>query len=206
MTQPAKFTFATEFASGETGRLKKLEQEIAHLKAQIPQAEARAYAAGKKDAGAELATTLDKALTALSTLDTERTELKKEAIELALITARTLAGKLIDQEPQSAIEGIAAECIDNLRNCPHIVFRVHPETVESVEATLKTLVHERGIEGRLIVLGDPERKLGDCKIEWAEGGVEHRRADVEQKIEEAVKRYISQNLSQDSATLEDAHG
>ena len=194
MSQPAKFTFGQEFSSGEGGRVRELEREIARLQSLLPQAEARAFETGKSNAGSDLARMLDSAFNALGTLEAQRQALEQEAIELAVLTARTLAGKMIDREPSKAITELAASCVDNLRKCPHIVFRVHPDNVESVEANLKKLAHERGLEGRLIVLGDPEKAQGDCKIEWAEGGYEHRRAEVEQKIADTVNRYLDEKL------------
>ena len=194
MTSPAKFTFANEFTTGD--RQKELEREIARLQSLLPAAEAKAFESGKTNAGADLAKTLDRALGVLNALETERAKMLKEAVELAVLTARTLAGRLVAQEPSKAITELAASCVDNLRKCPHIVFRVHPDNVESVEHNLKKLAHERGLEGRLIVLGDPEKVQGDCKIEWAEGGFEHRRADVEQKINDAVERYLNDKQSQ----------
>jgi flagellar assembly protein FliH len=203
-TQPAKFTFTNEFASGD--RHKELEREIAHLQSQLPAAEARGFEGGKTIGGGELARMLERTLGVLNALEIERTALQKDAIELALLTARTLTGKLIDHEPSLAITELAASCVDNLRKCPHIVFRVHPDNVESVEANLKNLAHERGLEGRLIVLGDPEKAQGDCKIEWAEGGFEHRRAEIEQKIADAVNRYMSDRLNQNFNTMEGKNG
>jgi flagellar assembly protein FliH len=201
-TLPAKFTFTNEFTVGDSGRAKELEREIARLQAQLPQAEARGFASG----GGELAKTLDKALTVLTALEAERNALKKEAVELAVLTARTLAGRLVEHEPARAVSELAGSCIESLRKCPHIVFRVHPDSVESVEANLKKLAHERGLEGRLIVLGDPEKAQGDCKIEWAEGGYEHRRAEVEAKIADAVNNYLNEKLNPNLVITEDAHG
>jgi flagellar assembly protein FliH len=205
MSQPAKFTFANEFATG--GKQKELEREIARLQALLPQAEARAIDQGKKQAGSELAHALDHALNGLKALEIERERLKQEAVELAVLSARTLAGHVLEQMPHEAIRTLAAGCIDNLRKCPHIVFRVHPGHVANVEQTLKTLAHERGIEGKLIVIGDPEKAASDCKIEWAEGGYEHRRAAVEQKINEAVQSFLAENLNHTNPVkAENTHG
>lgn len=203
-TQPAKFTFTNEFASGD--RHKELEREIARLQLLLPQAEARGMESGRNSGGAELARALDKALNVLTALETERNALQKEAVELAVLTARTLAGRLVEHEPARAVSEFAEACIESLRKCPHIVFRVHPDSVESVEANLKKLAHERGLEGRLIVLGDPEKSQGDCKIEWAEGGYEHCRAEVEQKINDAVSNYLNEKLNRNLVTTEDSHG
>ncbi len=211
MTQPAKFTFANEFSTSEhADKLKELQAELANLEAQLPQAEARGFSAGQNDASGRLAEAmarLSQAVTlVLNTFEEERLSLKRDAVELAILTARTIAGHVLDEEPVEAIHALAASCIDNLRKCPHIVFRVHPDIVEGVEASLKKLAHESGLEGRLIVMGDPEKPKGDCKIEWAEGGFEHRRQEIEARIEETVKSYMVEKLGSNPGTTEDNNG
>jgi flagellar assembly protein FliH len=42
-----------------------------------------------------------------------------------------------------------------------------------------------------VILAEPEIETGDCKIEWADGGVVLERAAIEAKINELVGRYIA---------------
>lgn len=204
---PAKFTFAKEFTSEAMTR----ESEIARLKAQLPQAELKGYEAGKNDASAialsRLAIAIEeianKAGTLLATLDKDRAALEGEAIELALTAAKSLARQLIEREPADAVHQLAVSCIESLRKSPHIVFRVNAELVGPVEEQLKKLAFERGLESRLIVLGEPETAAGDCKIEWAEGAFQCQAGEIEKKIDDAVARYIANKLSLNPATTEE---
>ncbi len=45
----------------------------------------------------------------------------------------------------------------------------------------------RGFEGRLVILAEPEIALGDCRVEWADGGVIRDRAAIEAAIDDAVE-------------------
>ncbi|MGA7481275.1 MAG: flagellar assembly protein FliH, partial [Bradyrhizobium sp.] len=45
--------------------------------------------------------------------------------------------------------------------------------------------------GRLVILAEPNIQSGDCRIEWADGGVVRERATIEAKINELVGRYIA---------------
>lgn len=202
MTQPAKFIFKNEFHSDGGDQLQRLENEIASLRQALPEAETKGYQTGKNEAEALLATAVNSlahsAETLLRKLDSERAELEKEAVALALLTARSLAGSLLDAEPAAAVRELAVNCLESLRKSPHIVFRVHPDIVESVEQHLKKMQHERGLEGRLIVLGDPDRQTGDCKIEWADGGFEKRQADITHKIEQAVSSFLTKKYALNS--------
>jgi flagellar assembly protein FliH len=42
-----------------------------------------------------------------------------------------------------------------------------------------------------VVIGETDIAAGDCRIEWADGGVNRDRAATETAITEAVDRYIA---------------
>jgi flagellar assembly protein FliH len=42
-----------------------------------------------------------------------------------------------------------------------------------------------------VVLAEPDIAPGDCRIEWADGGVNRNRASAEAAISEAVNRYVA---------------
>jgi flagellar assembly protein FliH len=42
-----------------------------------------------------------------------------------------------------------------------------------------------------VILAEPDIDTGDCKIEWADGGVVLERAAIEAKINELVGRYMA---------------
>ena len=67
------------------------------------------------------------------------------------------------------------------------MIRFHAGTAEYRNRFVRT----RGFEGRLVVLAEPEIAPGDCKIEWADGGVVLERAAIEVKISELVGRYLA---------------
>jgi flagellar assembly protein FliH len=66
------------------------------------------------------------------------------------------------------------------------VVRVHDSLVEEAEALVKRLARERGYEGRLVVLGDPDMAAGDARIEWADGGIVRERARIEAAVLDAL--------------------
>jgi flagellar assembly protein FliH len=69
--------------------------------------------------------------------------------------------------------------------------RVAEELVEPAGARLKALADERGFTGRLVLLPAPELAPDDARIEWADGGVERNRSEIERRIAEAVERYLA---------------
>ena len=117
--------------------------------------------------------------------------LEAEAVEVAVAVARKLAPALIAHEPLAEIEALAAECFNQLTAAPHVVVRVSDVTYQTARERLVEIARSRGFEGRLVILAEPEIAAGDCRIEWADGGVVRNRAAAEAAITDAVKRYVT---------------
>ena len=56
---------------------------------------------------------------------------------------------------------------------------------------LDDIARNRGFDGRLVVMGESDIAPGDCRIEWADGGLVRERAAIEAAIAEAVDRYVA---------------
>ena len=54
---------------------------------------------------------------------------------------------------------------------------------------------------RLVILAEPEIVTGDCRIEWADGGVVLERATIEAKIDELVGRYMASRTGAASTAM-----
>ena len=116
--------------------------------------------------------------------------LTTEAVELAAAIARKLAPELIAREPFAEIAALAADCFKQLASAPHVVVRVNDALHETAKTRLDEIARTRGFEGRLMVLADPEIAVGDCRIEWADGGVIRSQAETNQAIGKAIAHYL----------------
>jgi flagellar assembly protein FliH len=76
---------------------------------------------------------------------------------------------------------------------PHVVVRLNDALYADARERLEDIARMRGFEGRLVVLAEPDIAPGDCRIEWADGGVTRERAKTEAAIGEAVAGYIAVN-------------
>lgn len=208
--RPAKFTFSNEFSSGEPRRPQpSAQREAAEKAAELAAAEARGHAlgfgAGEQSAKARelgrLSAAIEQFVSSsmhiLGTLDQLAMTLEQEAIALAIATAQRLAKGLIDSAPVVEIERVAREALSHVRRAPHLVLRVHLDLVESVEARMKAIAWERGYEGRVVVLGEPDIMTGDCRIEWADGGLVRDSTAMMAAIDEAITRYLTARASGD---------
>jgi flagellar assembly protein FliH len=200
MTARAKFLFDADF-----GRVKEAPPQItpdAH-QAAVATAEQRGYERGiasaeaqaKGEAERRTAAAYERIAGALAGLAVElksiEGRIEAEAVEVAVAVAGRLASALIAREPLAEIAALATECFGAVVAAPHVVVRVNNELYPATRERLDQIARARGFEGRLVVLGETDIALGDCRIEWADGGAIRERAAVEAAINDLVARYIA---------------
>jgi flagellar assembly protein FliH len=198
MSAPAKFMFDMDFGGG---RDQPAEQAVskAALELAVGEAEARGYRAGHAAAEAETerrkAAALDGIAHALSALAGGLHEIEQrleaEAVDVAYAVGAKLACELIAREPFAEIAALAAGCFDHVIGTPHVVVRINDALYTDAHEQLAEIARLRGFEGRLVILAEPEVALGDCRIEWADGGLCRDRAKTEAAIAEAVAAYVA---------------
>lgn len=159
--------------------------------AEIRAAEERGFARGAVEGrrGAEaamearLATALEGVGAAVQELlagnDAYKAEIEADAVAFAIALGRKLAGEALEAHPLAPIAQAAAAALQHLRGVPHLVVRVHESTLEPVETMMRRLATERGFEGRLVVLGEPDLGCHDVRLEWADGAVVRDGARIE---------------------------
>jgi flagellar assembly protein FliH len=201
MAAPAKFLFDMDFSAPD----KKRERPAtpAEIAQKIAAAEARAYRDGYETAQREARAESDRrAALALEEIAIcikgiaarfagIETRMETEAVDVAVAVARKLCGELISGEPLGEITRLVSDCFSHLVATPHLVVRINDRLYETARERIERLAKQSGFEGRLVILAEPEIETGDCKIEWADGGVVLERAAIEAKIDELVGRYMA---------------
>ncbi len=127
-------------------------------------------------------------------LETERQKLKQEGIVLANMIARSLTAALIAREPMHEIESLFSEALEFLPDTPHIAVRLNEASLDAAREKLEAVAAERGFQGKLIILGQPDIGQGDCRIEWAQGGIVKDQSLVKKRIYEITSQYIDASL------------
>jgi flagellar assembly protein FliH len=200
MTATAKFLFDTDFGGG--GAAKPVITLADHA-ARLAQAEMAAYRNGYATAEAKARTDVQREAAAALARIAENVEhlrrgfavlearLEAEAVEVAVAVARKLSAELVRREPFAEISALVADCFRHLGEAPHVVVRVNDALYARAQDQLATIARDRGFEGRLVVLAEPEIAPGDCRIEWADGGVSRDRAAIAAEIEELIGRYLA---------------
>jgi flagellar assembly protein FliH len=205
MPVQAKYLFDQDFApEAKTAEKARTAAELALM---LAEAESKGYRDGFAAAeleGTAVATRrvavafeqIGDALTRLSRgLATIEARLETESVELAAAIARKLAPELVAREPFVEIAALATECLRHLAASPHVVVRVNDSLHEIARGRLDEIARARGFEGRLMVLAEPEIAVGDCKIEWADGGVVRNAEKTDLAIGHAIGRYLARKTA-----------
>ena len=200
MAAPAKFMFDIDFSAPDKSRERPTQAEMAQ---KIAAAEQRAYRdgfdAGQREAKAEsdrrTALALEEIKIGMQGIAARfagiETRMETEAVDVAVAVARKLCSELVAAEPLGEIVGLVKQCFSHLVSTPHLVVRINASLYEIARDQIERLAKQSGFEGRLVILAEPEIATGDCRIEWADGGVVLDRAAIDAKINELVGRYIA---------------
>ena len=199
MSAPSKFLFDLDFAAPKVANTIPLADHQAQLTEAESRGYAKGFAAGEQEAEAQtarrLAQTLERIGQTLTTivggLQTIENRLEAEAVEVAAAVARKLAAELVAREPLVEIETLVRDCFRQLSTTPHVVVRVSEELYPHILERLDVIANESGFQGRLVVLAEPDIRDGDCRIEWADGGVTRDTARTETAIAENVGRFVA---------------
>lgn len=201
MGAPAKFLFDLDFAAPDVA--KERAATAAEVAQQLADAEARAYRAGYEAARHEAKAESDRrAALALEEIgisiraiagrfSTIEERMETEAVDVALSVARKLCAEMIAAEPLTEVMALVSDCFRHLTSTPHIVVRINDALYDAARVQIEQLAKRNGFEGKLVILAEPDIASGDCKIEWADGGVTLDRATIDAKINELVGRYIA---------------
>ena len=200
MAAPAKFLFDMDFSAPDRMRERASPAEIAQ---KVAAAEARAYRDGydaamreaKAESDRRSALALEEIGIAVKAIASRfsgiEIRMETEAVDVAVAVARKLCSTLIAAEPLSEIIGLVKDCFSHLVSTPHLVVRINDSLYDAAHERIERMAKQSGFAGRLVILAEPEIETGDCRIEWADGGVVLERAAIEAKINELVGRYIA---------------
>lgn len=156
-----------------------------------------AHAAGHAAALAEAAHSQALALTAIAQsasvlieqFDSQIDAIRLESAGLALAVARKIAGAALSMAPQADLEAFLSDCLNKLHKEARLVVTVTPDNADYLRSRIEDLAHQSGFAGRVIVVPEPSMRITDCRIEWADGGIEKNIDDLFASIEEQLRRW-----------------
>jgi flagellar assembly protein FliH len=143
---------------------------------------------------AQASSTLERIEHALSNFFTQHAaiedRIRKESVQLAIITAKKLAPAAMSEKPTAEIEAVVNECFNTCHTEENLVVRVPELLTENISGRINELKTRAGFEGDVKIISDPAMVGQDCRVEWNNGGSERSEANLTQIIDDLINNYI----------------
>lgn len=117
----------------------------------------------------------------------EADSMAREAAAVAVAIVRKLHPDFARRYGVQEIEGAVLDCLSHLDRLPKVTIKVAPALLDQVKEKAKGLAAQVSFDGKLAVVGDPGLTLGDCRVEWGDGGAERDQSRVWAQIDHAVE-------------------
>lgn len=201
MAEPLKFTFDTAF--GTRSENEPVNESLPVItQADVDAARTQGFIQGREDGLAEASAqfnseskaTFDKIGNGLAKLMAGQAKTATDAIEqaenYALLIAQKIAKAALMQHPTLQVKALIDDCLSHINLMPHLVVRVNESMSQMIQTELQPIIAEKGFEGKLIIMGEENIALGDCAIEWADGGVAHNTQEIVKTISNKLVEYF----------------
>jgi len=209
MTTSNKFLFDTEFNSDGTsiGQDSNASQPPIYSEEQMGELKAQAFEEGLKQAQAAsseglenaVAETLEKLNAQMQQLvsnhGTQIQSIKQDAAVLAMTVAGKIAPALIQMAPHAEVSKLIEDCLSDLHNEPRVVVRTSEENCDLLGEKIDGMAARAGFQGNIIMLPDPALTASDCRVEWADGGVERKIEEIQHRLNSIIDGF-TQPVSQ----------
>lgn len=207
MAEPEKFLFNSSFDQGAAPRTERAKRakDLADAEAEREKEAMRAAAfeegraAGRQEAeqsAAQMtATTLTAVQANLEQLHAQRETIYQDmrlgAVRVALALVRKLFPEMARRNALGEIEALIERTLSDLLDEPRVVIRIHDQTLDSVRQHIEAITKRCGFDGDVVLLADADVQQWDCRVEWADGGLERDTERLWQRIEEASTRLFA---------------
>ncbi len=115
-----------------------------------------------------------------------REEQEARLRQMVLAIARKLLPDFLAKHGLQEIETMLTEVIGDMMHEPRLVVRVHESQFDAVNARVHEITVQKAYAGKVVLLADAELAPGDCRVEWADGGMERNVEASWKDIEKAV--------------------
>ena len=219
MTAVKKFLFDTTFGASETCEGEANQKESGgrvppFSQADVDAARDEGFAAGKEEGIRAAANTTEHRITESLRLLIERlselfrmqdeanTDTARNAITVAITIARKMFPDLASRNALGEVERVAKMAMEKVLNDSPVVVRVNPELRDPLAERIDGHTAGTAAEGRITVSGDADLPVGDCRIEWRDGGAER---DVAARWK-GIDAIIERNMGCDADTSDPGAG
>lgn len=131
----------------------------------------------------ELLKSIDNRLLAML-VDAENFQKQLEVDNLSFISGalKKIFPTLASKQATAELELFLKDNFSHFKNEPSLSFSFNPESVKIAAALLPKLANANDFEGKISVHKDASLGIGDCRIEWKNGGVERNADKMLEKV------------------------
>jgi len=147
-------------------------------------------AAGHEAQAAQLASILsiigNNIVASTQNLEALNAEQNAQTRQLVLAIAKKILPEFAARNGVSEIEALLTSTIREMAREPRLVVRVAETQFETIDERIQSITAQLAYAGKVIVLADDTVAAGDCRIEWADGGVERNAQSTLDTIEKTI--------------------
>lgn len=107
---------------------------------------------------------------------------------LAMAIARKILPDYLAKHGMGEMEAVLSRTLAEMIHEPRIVVRVHEPQFDDVNARIHAITTQKAYAGKIIVLADADIRPGDCRVEWADGGIERNTESTMKDIEAILQQ------------------
>lgn len=120
-------------------------------------------------------------------------EAQDRTVQVALTIARKVVPSYAKHHGLGEVEALVRQCLAELSREPRLVVRTHDSLLDAVTTKVQALAALEGYQGQLVFLADERMGPGDCRVEWADGGLERDEARLWSEIDRVVGQAVQSN-------------
>ncbi len=126
----------------------------------------------------------------------------QKSLAVVLYSLQKLMPDILNEHAEEQIESAVRETLKIALDIPKLSIRVPETAFASVEPKLKSILEQSGFAGKAAIAADPGLKMGDCRIDWGNGGVEYIPSQTWIAVQETLRQSIPKKIA---STIPDAN-
>ena len=145
----------------------------------------------------------------LDTLQQQAQDSFSAAIDFALAVCKKAVPALCATNAIEEIRALLKNNLHFLKDEPKISLCLNPFLADQIKPVLADLIKKESYSGKIALVRDDSLAVGDCRIEWKNGGLEKNVQDVLNHTEELLKLYnhtVPTDQPSENKTGEEHHG
>ncbi len=147
----------------------------------------------------QLLSEIEKLLTTLSQ-DSEKkwSDFLIQLQQITLVILRKIIPSYVEKNGVDEIDSLVSKTIAEMNQEPRLVIRVAESQFEEANEHINDLAKNQAYVGKIVLLGEADLAPSDCRIEWADGGIERNQEkmweDITHIIDEQQRSCPPQHL------------